>query len=130
MEVFHYCAEQLKDWDIFETCSDDNIKETRPETGAVYNDFENDPFDILMSDESDLSSNEETYEADGGPKISQKNMDTLFLRADDDDESRWSFTHELFDSFSEVSSECYRQKVFRALKIWDDLEIYNDHIER
>ena len=60
---------------------------------------------------------------------SQNELDTLFLQADADDPLRYHFDHELY-STEATSSRTYGEKVFQAAECWDDLSIYNDHIQR
>ena len=45
MEVFHYCAERLKDIPLFTTCKDEDVfqQERKEKMGSIYNDFDFNP---------------------------------------------------------------------------------------
>ena len=135
MEVFHYCALELKDRDIFVSCTGKALKsQKRIKTGAIYNDVENDPFNLLLDD--DTGSPTSAAEQLSSPTefvanmlISQNEVDTLFLQADADDPLRYHFDHDLYST--EATFSCiYREKVFQVVECWDNLPIYKDHIQR
>lgn len=132
MHVFHYCAEMLKGKDIFTTCTDDQLLANNTVSGSVYNDFDNDPLLLL---DIDCSENESEQ---AGPSrtpmetdiVSQEKVDQMFLRADEEDENRWIFDHELFDNTSDTGSRTYLRKVNTLVQTWDDIELLNEDIYR
>ena len=133
MQVFHYYAERLKNRDIFVTCTDMKLKQNEAKkVGAKYNDFDNDPLTILNEAEVD----ENQSENDGGDDtsqtetVSQEGMDRLFLKADDEDQSRWCFEHDIFDDTSSWMYKACKEKVAEPVKQWDDLDIFDDHLFR
>lgn len=126
MEIFHYCAEQLKDRDLFVSCTDKALKsQKKRKSGAIFNDFENDPFDLMLHNDT----NESVVTSPTQVFVSQDEVDGLFIQADEDDPLRYSIDHELF-STDDIISLDYRQKVFAIVEKWDDMPIYNDHIQR
>lgn len=135
MEVFHYCAERLKNVQLFSTCSDEAIlnQAQRNQEGSVYNDFDFNPSSIVeLENFSDFESVNMTNPVHPARvNVSQEAINDMFLLADEEDTDRWTFDSELFDCTADPNSSEYMHKVYRASKYdWDDLPIYNDHIQR
>ena len=132
MQVFHYCAERLRSCDIFETCTDIQLRHNEAEKlGAKYNDFDNDPLDMLDEDEENThkSKNHGENEIQATESVSQESLDRLFLKADEEDTFRWYFDHALFDTTSSRMSKTFRNKVYEIVSQWDDLDIFDDHLQ-
>lgn len=131
MQVFHYCAEVLKDRNIFVTCTDKQLRERqvdRESGGAKYNDFDNDPLQLLNDSCGSLSESEQ--EIVNEECVGQQELDKIFLKADEEDEDRWVFEHPLFDNSSVKTSTPYKNKVLALVNEWDSLDVFDDHIYR
>ena len=138
MKVFHYCAEVLGKTPLFESIKD--VETYRQghlsQEGSVYNDFDNDPLDLLLdSDESDGSEDEGDGDLSDSANddreledlITEVDVDRAYLKADKENNDRWFVDHALFDGESEKDSKEYMQKVHDLLSgDFDELPIYDD----
>lgn len=134
MKVFHYCAEVLREVPLFESCNDELLYREANVTqeGSVYNDFDNDRM-YLLSDNDDDDDDDEVEELeDEIPScpyvIGDKDIEKIFLAADEEDYERWSVCHPFFDFQNPCQSTAYINNVYELLHNveWDDLPIYDD----
>lgn len=140
MEIFHYCAERLQEIPLFTSCSDESIfaNKDEPQQGSIYNDFDFNPASFIENEDfagfEDSQSQSTSNQNEGDSElvqVSQATIDEIFLQADNDDHSRWSFESDLFDCTSNINSEQYMKKVYDVARYeWDYLDIYDDHIRR
>lgn len=129
MEVFHYCAAVLRDRNIFVTCSDQILNAQRnSRSGAIYNDFENDPLEIMSMPSAPTEAHSLSPPVTR-IQVSENEMDCFFLQADEDDPSRYAIEHEWF-STENTKSRSYRGKVCKIIENWDDMDIYKDNVDR
>jgi len=103
MEIFHYCAVQLKDRNLFVSCTNKALSsQKKVKSGAIYNDVENDPLDLMAEDDNNRSLSNSPTQASSPESlsnmVSQKEVDALFLQADDDDPFRYHIDHEYYDN--------------------------------
>ena len=118
MQVFHYCAEVLRDTQLFESCDDAYVfapATSRAEEGAVYNDYDGSAHDKLVAvsdfqddDDEDLESSQEAIsqiheEVIRNPLIDDDDIDFYFLESDEANHSRWSKEHNLFCKEKNIS---------------------------
>ena len=136
MDVFHYCAEQLKDKDLFTSCSNrDLLAGIQGEEGAVFNHFDTDMSLLLHQDDfTDFQMDdppEEIITSDSEQHVDQNEIDHLFLLADENDHSRYEIDSIYFDSETSIDNPSYLHKLFKIMEsYWDELDIYADHIKR
>ena len=122
MQVFHYCADELKDQDLFSDNDEDEDMEldgNNSDEGALYNDFDRDDSIQLMSvDEiatyefsqdklkSTVDKAEESTRLSVVPK---KVLDELFLNMDDLEPKRWWNPHGMFQGYGDPNSAEYHE---------------------
>lgn len=141
MEVFHYCAEVLKDVPLFESIPDSVVNKVKQfNSGAIYNDVSGCNESLMR--ESDFE-DEELYEADSSnnedvteldleePIVTQNDIDEYFLQSDEADPNRWVKDHPLFSCHDD---SLFKRKVDALMKLsntdWDKLPIKASDIER
>jgi len=115
MQVFHYCADVLKEMPLFESCKDVELFRSAhcSGEGSVYNDFDHDPI-LLLNENSELE-NEESNDDSQAPcvvaQVDDEDIGRLFLAADNMSYNRWRVKHQLFDLENNVISSIYLKKV-------------------
>ena len=134
MQVFHYLANVLKDVPLFDS------KDTRPvdvEEGAVYNDFDHCPMELLRGDQNTFSYSQMPHrEGDAaGPSTAadvsvQEATDHAVMEADRVEGVHYdhlTWETDLFDNYSDVCNWAYCTKVFKLVTnedgCWDQLKI-------
>jgi len=125
MKVFHYLAVQLKDTPMFECTSATPILENEEEEnmGAVYNDFDNNPMDLLEMEGSfsfsySQQSNRVPEERNLVADVPQSAVDSAVLQADKDEYILYehlAFEHDLVDYTSEKDEKDYFRKVYEIV---------------
>ena len=109
MQVFHYCADELKDQDLFSDNDEDEDMEldgNNSDEGALYNDFDRDDSIQLMSvneiatyefSQDKLKSTvDKAEESTRLSVVPKKVLDELFLNMDDLEPKRWWNPHGMF----------------------------------
>ena len=134
MEIFHYVANEIKDMSNFE-CGEEEMFTT----GAVYNDFDSNPSDILggvtdeplFSQSTNLSSTHEDLSNDN--LVPQKLVDCAVLEESlytDIVYSQSSIDCEEFDNFSNEPDASYLEKVYKIATgcedSWKNLDIADE----
>ncbi|XP_066928609.1 uncharacterized protein [Clytia hemisphaerica] len=147
MQVFHYCAEVLKETPLFETCDDAYVfapaTGAPEEEGAVYNDYDgaahtklvalsdfHDEEDELDSSQAAISQIHEQIIRD--PLIDDEDIDYYFLESDEANPARWSKEHNLFST--EKNTTHYRLAIntltYMSEDDWKKVPIHCDDIKR
>ena len=122
MQVFHYCAEELKDQDLFSD-NDENedieLDGNNSDEGALYNDFDRDDSVQLMSvddiatyefSQDKLKSTvDKTEEYTRLSVVPKKVLDELFLNMDDLEPKRWWNPHGMFQGYGDPNSAEYHE---------------------
>lgn len=130
MEVFHYCAEVLKEMPLFESCTNEELFRLKREelrTGAVFNDYDG-LVDQLLADSDfesesagESTSSETTSEAE--LTFTEHEMDLYFLGADENDPQRWEKKHPLFTTHPDRIDEALYQLRKLSEEEWKKIPI-------
>jgi len=132
MEVFHYCAAQLVDTDLFESCSNASLASLYKQPSSC-NAYDTCSSNDVYQNEDFLSLNDCDEQENGDDEIcpSQVEVEEYFLNADNDDPDRYRIDSELFLNEGSPNDDAYKAKVYEILKSdWDDYPIFGDHEER
>lgn len=138
MQVFHYLADLLKDTPLFEHELDETSKN---ETGAVYNDYDNNPMKLLLENDNDPFCFSQSSNLGPAKSVS---IDTLVKEGKEHallevDQMEGLFYEDLsFDSYCHdingpVTDRLYLEKVFKIATgdadAWKSLSISNKALE-
>ena len=138
MVVFHYVANQLKDVPLFESTIE--VEDDEFGKGSSYNDFDNDPIQLLLSkcDESfcySQSSNAMENETESTDIVPQDAIDNAVLEADRVEGILYdhlAFESECFDCTSEATDAEYIEKVYRIASYdhdaWKNLDVSEETV--
>ena len=134
MQVFHYVANALKDVPLFDSDTDDAIP--AEDSGAVYNDFDYSPMELLQTNGNDFCFSQTTNlqkedkEAETSTASMQEAVDHAVMAADESVGVQYehlSWESEYFDNASDSCDESYCQKVYKLVTnyegCWDSLGI-------
>ena len=134
MSVFHYVADQLKEVALFDSETTDTI-----DTGAIFNDFDATPSDLLENDSSELFCFSQTTNVVNEEETSNSIIEAVDHAVMHEDfavgvhanQLRWDTP--LFDNESAVTDNTYLEKVYKLLTDkehgLDDLTISKEAIK-
>ena len=122
MEVFHYVAEKLRVYPLFEN-GNKNIKINK-ERGAVYNDFDFDSNELLSECTSNIAYSQtsvqdagDVFSLNSDKLVSQMSIDHAVLEADKNNKpvfyNALAFDHPDYDISSRTPDKEYLNKVYR-----------------
>ena len=122
MEVFHYVAEKLRVYPLFEN-GNKNIKINK-ERGAVYNDFDFDSNELLSECTSNIAYSQTSVQDSGDvfslnsdKLVPQMSIDHAVLEADKNNKpvfyNALAFDHPDYDISSRTPDKEYLNKVYR-----------------
>ena len=138
MVVYHYVANQLQGVPLFESISE--VEEDEFGKGSSYNDFDNDPLQLLISkcNESfcySQSSNSAGNDIEITNIVPQDAIDNAVLEADRVEGILYdhlAFDSVCFDCTSEATDADYIEKVYRLASYdhdaWDNLEVSEETV--
>ena len=119
MKVFHFLANVLKDEPLFDS-PEQQVAER--EGGAVYNDFDHNPMELLAGDENAFSYSQLPSKATTSSEAVQ---DHAVMAVDTSEDLTWNT--ELFDNYTEKCNSRYSQKVYKLVTnaegCWDALSL-------
>ena len=135
MQVFHYCAEDLKDQDLFSDNDEDEDMEldgNNSDEGALHNDFDRDDSVQLMSineiatyefSQDKLKSTvDKAEESTRLSVVPKKVLDELFLNMDHLEPKRWWNPHGMFQSYGDPkSAEYHKHTMLIAAGCWKQM---------
>ena len=124
MEVFHYVAEKLRVYPLFEN-GNKNIKINK-ERGAVYNDFDFDSNELLSECTSNIAYSQtsvqdasDVFSLNSDKLVPQMSIDHAVLEADKNNEpvfyNALAFDHPDYDISSRTPDKEYLNKVYRLV---------------